>query len=121
LGYSSSWFDSLDISPAVNKLSPEAFDATSVEIFRMIEPRRERLSGAMKELQVDHVLLTSLASIRYFTGYAAGIETGPSPFSPLMGALLWIAGEQPRLFLADMESSESVVPEVEMLGAHLPA
>jgi len=109
------------MDPAVNNLSPEAFDPASGEINRMIEPRRERLAGTMKEIQVDHVLLTSLASLRYFTGYTAGIETGPSPFSPLMGALLWIAGEQPRLFLADMESSESVVPEVEMLGADLPA
>ena len=80
----------------------------------MIGPRREKLAAALKETQADHALLTSLASLRYFTGYSAGIETGPSPFSPLMGALLWIAGEQPRLFLADMESSESVVPGLEV-------
>jgi Xaa-Pro dipeptidase len=80
----------------------------------MTEPRWEKLAAAMKEFQVNHLLLTSLASLRYFTGYAAGIETGPSPFSPLMGAFLWIAGEQPRLFLADMESSESVVPGLEV-------
>ena len=80
----------------------------------MIEARREKLVGAMKETQADHVLLTSLASLRYFTGYTAGIETGPSPFSPLMGAFVWLAGEPPHLFLADMESSESVSPAVEV-------
>ncbi|HEV2175285.1 MAG TPA: aminopeptidase P family N-terminal domain-containing protein, partial [Nitrospira sp.] len=80
----------------------------------MIEARREKLVAAMKETQADHVLLTSLASLRYFTGYTAGIETGPSPFSPLMGAFVWLAGEPPHLFLADMESSESVSPAVEV-------
>lgn len=72
----------------------------------------KRLTALAADAKVDQVLLTSLASLRYFTGYSAGIETGPSPFSPLMGALLWNAGEQPQLFLADTESSEDLFPEV---------
>ncbi len=64
--------------------------------------------------KIDHVLLTSLASLRSFTGYTAGIETGPSPFSPLMGAFLWVASEEPQIFLADMQSSEGIVPGLEV-------
>jgi Xaa-Pro aminopeptidase len=71
--------------------------------------RTDRLNRLMSDAKLDHVLLTSLASLCYFTNYAAAIETGPSPFSPLMGAFLWIAGEEPRLFLADMESVDAIV------------
>jgi Xaa-Pro aminopeptidase len=76
--------------------------------------RIDRLNALMSEAMVDHVLLTSLASLGYFTNYSAAIETGPSPFSPLMGAFLWIAGEEPRLFLVDMESSEGLVHGVQV-------
>ncbi len=80
----------------------------------MNQLRIQKLAAAISEAKVDHVLLTSLASLRYFAGYSAGIETGPSPFSPVLGAFLWIAAEQPRLFLADMESSEGIVPGLEV-------
>lgn len=75
-----------------------------------MEPRMQKLFAEMRAQELDHVLLTSLASLRYFTGYSAGIETGPSPFSPLMGAFLATGGERPTLLLADMESSEDLAP-----------
>jgi Xaa-Pro aminopeptidase len=81
----------------------------------MAQPRMEKLDAAIREAKVDHVLLTSLGSLRYFTGYTAGIETGPSPFSIVLGAFLWIAGEPPQLFLADMESSEGLVAGLEII------
>lgn len=71
--------------------------------------RKDRLDALEDDSKLDHVLLTSLASLGYYTNCTAGIETGPSPFSPLMGAFLWIAGEEPQLFLADMESLEGLV------------
>jgi Xaa-Pro aminopeptidase len=80
----------------------------------MTQLRMQKLDTAICEAKIDHVLLTSLASLRYFAGYTAGIETGPSPFSPVLGAFLWIAGEPPQLFLADMESSEGLVPGLEI-------
>jgi len=80
----------------------------------MIQPRLQKLDAAIREAKVDLVLLTSLASLGYFAGYTAGIETGPSPFSPVLGALLWIAGEPPQIFLADMESSEGLFPGFEV-------
>lgn len=68
---------------------------------------RQRLSALYEKLhqkQIDHALLCSLASLRYFAGYNAAIETGPSPFTTVLGALLCERGAKPTLFLADMES-----------------
>ena len=70
--------------------------------------KMDQLSDLLRESKIDHVLLTSLESLRYFGGHTTAIETGPSPFSPLPGALAWIKGEEPILFLADSESSEDV-------------
>jgi|SRR5579859_4990536 len=70
--------------------------------------KMDQLSDLLQESKIDHVLLTSLASLRYFAGHTTAIETGPSPFSPLPGALAWIKSEEPILFLADSESSEVV-------------
>jgi Xaa-Pro aminopeptidase len=80
----------------------------------MTQARMQKLAAAIREVKIDHVLLTSLASLRYFAGYTAGIETGPSPFSPVMGAFLWIAGAPPQLFLADTESSEGLAAGLEV-------
>jgi Xaa-Pro dipeptidase len=80
----------------------------------MIEQRLQQLLAEMRGQEIDHVLLTSLASLRYFAGYSADIETGPSPFAPLMGAFLATAGEPPTLLLADMESSEDLSPGVSL-------
>src|SRR5947208_6301708 len=68
----------------------------------------DQFSDLLRESKFDHVLLTSLESLRYFGGHTTVIETGPSPFSPLPGALAWIKGEEPVLFLVDSESSEDV-------------
>jgi Xaa-Pro dipeptidase len=80
----------------------------------MIEPRMQQLFAEMRAEEIDHILLTSLASLRYFAGYSAEIETGPSPFAPLMGAFLASAGERPTLLLADMESSEELIPGLDV-------
>ena len=80
----------------------------------MSQVRMQKLAAAIRDIKMDHVLLTSLSSLRYFAGYTAGIETGPSPFSPVLAALLWIAGETPQLFLADMESSEGRFPDLQI-------
>jgi Xaa-Pro aminopeptidase len=81
---------------------------------KMTQARMQKLTTAIRELKIDHVLLTSPASLRYFASYTAGIETGPSPFSPVLGAFLWIAGGSPQLFLADMESSEGIALGLEI-------
>ena len=74
--------------------------------------KMDQLSDLLRESKIDHVLLTSLESLRYFGGHTTVIETGPSPFSPLPGALAWIKGEEPVLFLVDSESSEDVASVV---------
>jgi Xaa-Pro dipeptidase len=74
----------------------------------MVPDRLKRLSCRLHEEGVEHVLLTSLVSLRYFTGYQATVEIEPSPMTPLLGAFLWIRGEQPTLYLADMEPGEGV-------------
>ncbi len=76
--------------------------------------RIDRLTALRADNKIDCLLLTSLASLRYFTGYTAPIETGPSPFSLLMGAFLWSAGEQPQLFLADTEAAEGLSEGLEI-------
>jgi Xaa-Pro aminopeptidase len=57
-------------------------------------------------------MLSSFVSLRYFTGYQATVELEPSPITPLLGAFLWIRGEQPILYLADMEAGEGVAGSV---------
>ncbi len=75
--------------------------------------RLEKLSRKLQEVGVEYALLSSLASLRYFAGYTAGIETGPSPFAPLLGTLLWERGGKQRLFLADMESTDDLYDGME--------
>jgi Xaa-Pro aminopeptidase len=78
----------------------------------MNSDRLYKLSDALRQERIHHVILTSHASIRYFSGFIPPIETGPSPFAPLVGALLILKGEQPVLLLADTESCDGVDPEV---------
>ena len=74
----------------------------------MVINRLERLSAALRENGIDHALFSSFVSLRYFTGYQATVELEPSPMTPLLGVLLWIRGEQPTLYLADMESGDGI-------------
>lgn len=71
--------------------------------------RIAKLSELLRDNQIEHFLLTSPASVGYFAGHTTSIETGPSPFASLTGALVSVQGEEPVLFLADSESSEDVV------------
>jgi Xaa-Pro aminopeptidase len=70
--------------------------------------RTARLAQTLREKQIDHALLSSVASLRYFTGFTASIETGPSPFTPVDGVLVVERGGEPHLLLADSESMEGV-------------
>jgi Xaa-Pro dipeptidase len=67
-----------------------------------------RLADRMRDDGIEHVLLCSVGSLRYFAGYSGPIETGVSPFTSLAGALLWIRGQQPLFLLADMEPQKEV-------------
>ncbi|MGH7870430.1 MAG: aminopeptidase P family N-terminal domain-containing protein [Candidatus Dormibacteraceae bacterium] len=78
----------------------------------MASSRMSKLSDTLRENKIDHALLTSLASVRYFAGHTAPIEIGPSPFAPLAGALAWVKDEEPALLLADSESAEDVAAKL---------
>jgi Xaa-Pro aminopeptidase len=74
----------------------------------MVPDRLKRLSTTLRETGIEHALLSSFVSLRYFTGYQATVELEPSPMTPLLGVFLWIRGEQPTLYLADMEPGEGI-------------
>ena len=74
----------------------------------MTGSRSARLAQILREKQIDHAVLSSVASLRYFTGFTASIETGPSPFTPVAGVLLVERGGEPLLLLADSEPIEGV-------------
>jgi len=78
----------------------------------MVKDRLERLARTLQAYGIDHVLFSSFISLRYFTGYQATVELEPSPLTPLLGVFLWIRGEQPTLYLADMEPGEGVAEGV---------
>ena len=78
----------------------------------MVSDRLKRLGSTLQEKGIEHALLCSFVSLRYFTGYQATVELEPSPITPLLGAFLWIRGEQPTLYLADMEPGEGIVGDV---------
>ena len=74
----------------------------------MVPGRLKRLSSRLHEEGIEHALLSSFVSLRYFTGYQATVELEPSPMTPLLGVFLWIRGEQPTLYLADMEPGKGI-------------
>jgi len=78
----------------------------------VVPDRLKRLASTLQEKGIEHALLSSFVSLRYFTGYQATVELEPSPITPLLGAFLWIRGEQPTLYLADMEPGEGIVASV---------
>ena len=78
----------------------------------MVRHRLERLSSTLHERGIEHALLSSFVSLRYFTGYQATVELEPSPMTPLLGVFLWIRGEQPTLYLVDMEPGEGIAEGV---------
>jgi Xaa-Pro dipeptidase len=78
----------------------------------MSQIRLTKLSDRMRERQIDYALLSSLASLRYFAGFTGTIETGPSPFSTMHGALLFVPGEKPVLVVAGLESTDGIHEEI---------
>jgi len=64
----------------------------------MVPDRLNRLSSRLHEEGIEHALLSSFVSLRYFTGYQATVELEPSPMTPVLGVFLWIRGEQPTLW-----------------------
>lgn len=78
----------------------------------MIRNRLQKLLGRLGEHQIDHALLSSLVSLRYFTGYRVTVEIDPSPITPLLGVLVCLRDEKPTLILADMEPGDGVDTEI---------
>lgn len=78
----------------------------------MVTDRLERLSKTLQEKGIEHALLSSFISLRYFTGYQATVELEPSPMTSVLGVFLWIRGQQPTLYLADMEPGEGIEASV---------
>ena len=74
----------------------------------MIADRRKRLSERLQDESIEHCLLSSLVTLRYFTDYRATVEIEPSPMTPLLGAFWGIRSQQPGLFRADMEPGEGI-------------
>jgi len=64
-----------------------------------------RLEDMLAANSMDGILLTSIASLAYFAGYEGQIEWGSEPWRPCPGALLWLRGETPLLFLPEGENS----------------
>lgn len=78
----------------------------------MVSERLTRFAVCLREQGIEHALLSSAVSLRYFTGYETAIESGPSPMTPLLGVFLWIRGDGPTLYLADMEPGEGVASAI---------
>jgi Xaa-Pro dipeptidase len=74
--------------------------------------RFAQLDGKLGENQIDHALFSSQANLCYFAGYTAGIETEPSPYSPVNAVLFVERGERPHLLLSDDVPSTEVYEEV---------
>jgi Xaa-Pro aminopeptidase len=72
----------------------------------MTETAFARLETMLAAKEIDGALLTSSASLAYFSGYETQIEWGAPPWLPCPAALLWMHGERPVLFLAEGEDSE---------------
>lgn len=80
----------------------------------MVTARIKSLSQQFPEKGIDCAILSSVASLRYFSGYIATVEIGPSPFAPVPGVVLWRRDERPLLLLADMESTADLCEEIEI-------
>jgi Xaa-Pro dipeptidase len=80
--------------------------------------RLAKLLVDMHDQGIDFALLSSLASLRYFAGFTASIETGPSPFFNFPGALFVASDVQPVLFVAGSEATENIYDGI--LIEHLP-
>src|ERR1700704_3774478 len=66
--------------------------------------RIDKLNKIGKTKKVDAFLITSTASVKYFSGYFYNFETGPSPFHLLPAAL--VVGHAACLVIADNESHQ---------------
>jgi Xaa-Pro dipeptidase len=63
----------------------------------------ERLRQWMKDQDLEAVLLSNPFNVTWLTGYAAPVQTGPSPFEG-GPALVWLAGDELIMLTSDMES-----------------
>ncbi len=69
-----------------------------------VRSRIEKLHKIGEKKNVDAFLITSAASVKYFSGYYFNFETGPSPFHFLPAAL--VVGQAACLIIADNESQQ---------------
>lgn len=72
--------------------------------------RIEKLSTIKEAKNIDAFLITSAASIKYFSGYFFYFEYGPSPFQIIPAALLAVPGETACLVIADNETHQLSTP-----------
>ena len=72
----------------------------------MDRSRFAQLNAKLRENQIDHALFSSQANLRYFAGFTAAIETGPSPYSPIAGVLLVERDAKPHLFISGGDDAE---------------
>jgi len=68
--------------------------------------RRERLTGIQKEKSVDALLISSAASVKYFSGYFFYFEYGASPFHLLPAVCMIVPGGETTLIVADNEMGQ---------------
>jgi len=80
----------------------------------MSSSRVDRLAERLQKQGMESALVSSLANLRYFSGFTAAIETGPSPFCPVQALLVVVRGEKPLLLVADCESVEGVYEEIQI-------
>jgi len=74
--------------------------------------RFDRLEEKLRQNQIDHALFTSQSNLRYFAGHTAGIESGPAPYSPVVGVLFVERGARPHLFLSGSDPAPEVYEEI---------
>ncbi|MHA4809755.1 M24 family metallopeptidase [Flavitalea flava] len=80
--------------------------------------RIDKLNKIAKSKKLDAFLVTSPASVNYFSGYFYNFETGPSPFHLLPSALLVIPGKGGFLILADNELDQAHGLDSDMVILH---
>jgi Xaa-Pro dipeptidase len=69
--------------------------------------RIEKLYSIAEEKNIDVFLITSPASVKYFSGYYFYFEYGSSPFHLLPSALFVVSGKTSSLIIADNELEQS--------------
>ena len=81
----------------------------------MAPPRRERALEIVRRAGADALLAAHPATVTWLTGYAADIETGPSPFAHSPLALL-VDGAAPVLIVSEDEAEAAAAGGCEVVA-----